>query len=270
MSEFTGAISVITAPVPPANPLDLRTPNLLGYRRAARMLLVQPGMRVLDVGCGWGTGAWLLAMLGAHVTAVDSVPEALEWARITYGEQPLRRGGRLTYEPANLMTWQPPAAYDAVIVQEIPASLTRRPATEFLRRMLQALDLPDVPPAAGWHDGLYLHLPLRRGYRSWPPWRVIVRRRGGPRLSDSAPRPGHSVSELAALARSSGGQLLAVELRAGKLRLRALERLVCAGTRPLLVRAGVLLMTQADALILPELVAALRAAPTDGTPLPDS
>lgn len=42
---------------------------------------IEPGMRVLDVGCGTGNAALPAARNGAHVTGLDLVPELLEGGR---------------------------------------------------------------------------------------------------------------------------------------------------------------------------------------------
>ena len=42
-----------------------------------------------------------------------------------------------------------------------------------------------------------------------------------------------------------------------------MERLLLSGNRPLLTRIGGTVITDLDAILLPELVAALRAAPPD-------
>ena len=43
-----------------------------------------PGERVLDVGCGSGVLADLLASMGAEVTGIDANPKAIEFARATF------------------------------------------------------------------------------------------------------------------------------------------------------------------------------------------
>jgi len=42
-----------------------------------------PGMRVLDVGCGWGYGSWWARSLGCAVTGIDLGLDQLRWARAT-------------------------------------------------------------------------------------------------------------------------------------------------------------------------------------------
>jgi cyclopropane-fatty-acyl-phospholipid synthase len=51
-------------------------------RRALQECRVQPGQRVLEIGCGWGALAEAAAgEFGAHVTGVTLSTEQLEWAR---------------------------------------------------------------------------------------------------------------------------------------------------------------------------------------------
>jgi SAM-dependent methyltransferase len=70
------------------------------YERTAQLLLpaarvlvdaaaVQPGERVLDLGCGTGNVALLAAAAGAHVTAVDPAARLLDVCRDTAGRQGL-------------------------------------------------------------------------------------------------------------------------------------------------------------------------------------
>ena len=60
---------------------DLETAQLRKKRHIAAKLLIEPGMRVLDVGCGWGGLALYLAQrLGADVTGITLSEEQLEVA----------------------------------------------------------------------------------------------------------------------------------------------------------------------------------------------
>jgi 2-polyprenyl-3-methyl-5-hydroxy-6-metoxy-1,4-benzoquinol methylase len=64
-----------------------------GFARRLRALLehVEPGMRVLDVGCGEGRFAAALAQAGAHVTGIDVAEEPLRRARERHPGLDLRR-----------------------------------------------------------------------------------------------------------------------------------------------------------------------------------
>ena len=51
----------------------------------ARKLSLQPGMKVLDVGCGWGgAAAWYAQHCAVHVTGITVSKEQLEYARKTW------------------------------------------------------------------------------------------------------------------------------------------------------------------------------------------
>jgi 2-polyprenyl-3-methyl-5-hydroxy-6-metoxy-1,4-benzoquinol methylase len=66
-----------------------------GFARRLRALLehVEPGMRVLDVGCGEGRFAAALAQAGAHVVGIDIAEEPLRRARERHPGLELRRVG---------------------------------------------------------------------------------------------------------------------------------------------------------------------------------
>jgi cyclopropane-fatty-acyl-phospholipid synthase len=51
------------------------------YARIFAALDLKPGMRLLEIGCGWGALAERAAKLGAHVTAITISTEQLEFAR---------------------------------------------------------------------------------------------------------------------------------------------------------------------------------------------
>jgi len=253
-------------------PFDLHSPALKAYRRAARMLLVQPGMRILDAGCGLGAGSWLLAMLGAHVTGVDRSAEAVAWATATYGSSALRKGGRVQYAVADLATWQPSATYDAVVVADVLEHFPPAAGPGLLRRLLTGLDIGDMPPAQGWHDGLFLHLPLTANAMDWALLiknRLLWQRLRGRVLDhhgDTTHLARYGLRDLLPLAQAAGSRVAGIELRVYRPRLRRLERQVCAGRLTLPARLGSSLLTDCDAILLPELVAALRHTAGD-TPL---
>ncbi len=254
-------------------PFDLYSPALKAYRRAARMLRVQPGMRILDAGCGLGAGSWLLAMLGAHVTGVDRSAAAVEWATATYGLSPLRKGGCVQYAVADLGTWQPPAAYDAVVVADVLEHFPRAAGADLLCRLLAGLDIGDTPPAQGWGDGLFLHLPLTANAIDWVLLiknRLLWQRLRGRVLDhhgDATHLARYGLRDLLPLAQAAGSRVEQIELRVYRPRLRRLERQVCAGRLTLPARLSGSLLTDCDAILLPELVAALRRSAEDTPPI---
>jgi hypothetical protein len=85
--------------------------RLDAYDRALR-LLVEPGMRVIDIGTGTGVLAMLAAKLGARVHAVESTPVA------DLAEQLFKHNGlhdRIHLHRADASTWTPPEPVDLVI-----------------------------------------------------------------------------------------------------------------------------------------------------------
>lgn len=72
---------------------------------------LQPGMRLLDVGCGAGRHAVEFAARGYRVTGVDFSPGMLREARALAE----RRGVTVDWIHADATTWTPPESYDAAI-----------------------------------------------------------------------------------------------------------------------------------------------------------
>lgn len=63
------------------------------FAEVLRRLGVDPGMRLLDVGCGSGYAAAMAAGLGARVTGIDITPELIAIARGGVPDGDLRVGG---------------------------------------------------------------------------------------------------------------------------------------------------------------------------------
>jgi len=250
-------------------PFDRQSPALKAYRRAARMLRVRPGMRLLDAGCGLGAGAWLLAGLGAEVTALDVSSAAIAWARETYGPVPLPPGGSLHFELVDLTTWAPEPHFDGVILADVLEHVSRPAGVDLLRRLLGALDVREAPPR-GWGDGLFLHLPITANLIDWPLLvknRLLLRRLRGQVLDhhgDPTHRARYGLDDLLPLTRAAGARIVQIELRVYRPRIKPLERVMLDLRPHLLTRLGGSVVTDCDAVVLPELVAALRLAPPDG------
>lgn len=68
---------------------DIRRDHVARYEWAAMML--PPGSRVLDLACGIGYGARILAEAGHDVTAVDADNDTINFARVNFGHS------RITY-----------------------------------------------------------------------------------------------------------------------------------------------------------------------------
>lgn len=69
---------------------DLETAQLAKKRHIAAKLLIEPGQRVLDIGCGWGgLSRYLAEVAGAgHVTGITLSTEQLAGAELKAGQSP--------------------------------------------------------------------------------------------------------------------------------------------------------------------------------------
>ena len=80
---------------------DLETAQRQKCRHIAAKLMIRPGMRVLDIGCGWGGLALYLAdRFGARVTGITVADEQLSAAETRARESGPRRSGAVP--PARL------------------------------------------------------------------------------------------------------------------------------------------------------------------------
>lgn len=85
----------------------IRRDHRARYEWAAR--LIKSGSRVLDLACGIGYGARILAEAGHSVTAVDCDEETIAFARQHYAH------ANVTYVCDDALTFAPSQKYDAVI-----------------------------------------------------------------------------------------------------------------------------------------------------------
>lgn len=76
------------------------------------LLAIQPGMRVLDLACGFGRHANRLAQLGCQVTGVDLMPGFLELARRDAAEC----GVRAEYRQGDMRALTDEGLYDRVLI----------------------------------------------------------------------------------------------------------------------------------------------------------
>lgn len=116
----------------------IRRDHLARYEWAAREIGGH-GVRVLDVACGVGYGALILAEAGCLVTAIDNDAEAIEYARTHYGHE------RITYRVANaadLGQLSPP--FDVAVCFETIEHL-RRPRDLLLALRAAPLLLASAP-----------------------------------------------------------------------------------------------------------------------------
>jgi SAM-dependent methyltransferase len=119
------------------------------------------GQRVVDMACGEGYGAQLLAREAAAVTGVDANPEAHEHARLRY------RQANLRFERGLLENFGERAAYDAVVfLQTIEHVRDPVGVMHHLRELLAPggvayVSTPNVltlAPAGASHSGNPWHL----------------------------------------------------------------------------------------------------------------
>jgi hypothetical protein len=145
----------------------------------------------------------------------------------------------------------------------------RATGVDMLRRLLSALVAAEQPSPRGWADGLFLHLPITANLIDWALLlknRLLMRRLRGEIIDhhgDTTHVLRYGLLDVPQVVHAAGGQICRVELRIYKPRLRTVERLLLKGNHRLLTRMGGTVITDLDAILLPELVAALRAAPPD-------
>ncbi len=137
-------------------------PMLESYRRAGQRLA---GRRVLDYGCGYGWGAWLLAGPCRQVTGYDPDRGRVEAGRALFSAPDLRLLSRRP-RPGS-------GRFDAVCCFQVlqclpdPAAALRALAAELLPGMeLHLSTRTGCPQAVAALDGLEQSLPVRRLYRA--------------------------------------------------------------------------------------------------------
>jgi SAM-dependent methyltransferase len=106
LAEFTGERII-----PGKVDVDLLNEHVARYTFAARLAR---GKRVLDAGCGAGYGSAELAQAADSVVGVDRAPEAIEFARASYGLPNLR------FEQASCEALpHPDGSFDLVVAFEV-------------------------------------------------------------------------------------------------------------------------------------------------------
>ena len=81
---------------------DLTTAQLNKYRRLAELADIQPGDRVLEIGCGWGGFAKFVSQhIGAHVTGIT-----ISQAQLAYAEASLAEAGLQNKVDLKLMDYR--------------------------------------------------------------------------------------------------------------------------------------------------------------------
>jgi len=126
----------------------------LRAREALRMLGVQKGWRVADIGCGNGVLATEAALMGAEVDAVDISPAMLALAKVYAGD----RKARIRTQSAGLLSFAyQPNSYDLIVseftLHHLPdfwkaVALSRifgalKPGASFYLRDIVFVSMPD-------------------------------------------------------------------------------------------------------------------------------
>lgn len=134
-------------------------------RQTLKMLGVEPGWRVADIGCGNGVLACEAALMGADVDAIDISPAMLTLANI-YARD---RRARIRTQPAGLLSFAyQPNSYDLIVseftLHHLPdfwkaVALSRifnalKPGCEFYLRDIVFVSMPDgvERDVEGWAD----------------------------------------------------------------------------------------------------------------------
>src|SRR5215831_12413057 len=133
---------------------DRHDDNDLRARAALKMLGVQKGWRVADIGCGNGVLATEAALMGAEVDAVDISPAMLALAKVYAGD---RRASIRTQSAGLLSFAYQPNSYDLIVseftLHHLPdfwkaVALSRifgalKPGANFYLRDIVFVSMPD-------------------------------------------------------------------------------------------------------------------------------
>jgi demethylmenaquinone methyltransferase/2-methoxy-6-polyprenyl-1,4-benzoquinol methylase len=103
---------------------------------------VQPGMRVLEIGCGTGTLTMMMANRGAAVTGIDASPTMLAEAQKKVADQELDGLVTLHYMDATLIAERFPAASFDLIVSTLVFSELPADQQEYILEACAALLAP--------------------------------------------------------------------------------------------------------------------------------
>lgn len=186
------------------------------YHRALLRRLPRPATRALDVGCGDGQFARLLASRVAHVVAIDVNAEQIDRARGPAGAQ------HVHWECADLLTMQADAgSFDVVTALAVVHHMPFEQAIERMRSLLvdrgRLLVLGVWPPTATATDAVVSVVAVAANF-------VLQRLFGKTRMGAPARDPDMSLREV---------RRRAAELLPGvKVRRRLLWRYILEWDRP--------------------------------------
>lgn len=128
----------------------IRDDHVERYRFALRIHEVHS---VLDVGCGVGYGAWLMAQAGRYVTAFDRDAPTIEYAQKHYnGRSPGDERRMVSYEVADMATFKPPrvdmiTAFE--VIEHVPEALSSFLLIAPARYLVGSVPNEQVVPFAG-------------------------------------------------------------------------------------------------------------------------
>jgi len=133
----------------------------------------EPGVRVLEIGCGTGTVTALLQKRGARVTALDQSPEMLEQAKARLGESASPPVEWLEQTAAEIDSL-PGEAYDTVVLCLCLSDMSRNERAFVLRQSILRLDrggklvvADEVHAPAGWRRALQLLWRIPQAALGW-------------------------------------------------------------------------------------------------------
>ena len=98
--------------------------------RFVTAMIPHPGRKILEVGCGNGYLSLALARAGHDVIGVDLSAEIITVAEKTKAAHPLTGSGTLTYQCADIRTWQAAEeSFDLVVINRASHHLPDLPST---------------------------------------------------------------------------------------------------------------------------------------------
>jgi predicted RNA methylase len=113
----------------------LQDSDRVGAFRAAIELLVQPGMRVAELGSGTGILSSFAARRGAKVDAVERNPELVKCSRQLIQSNGLQKQINVIAEDASL--WTPTEPIDVVICEMLHVGLLREKQAQVITAIRQ-------------------------------------------------------------------------------------------------------------------------------------
>jgi cyclopropane fatty-acyl-phospholipid synthase-like methyltransferase len=117
--------------------------TVMGREFAKMTAEFAPSARILDLGCGTSVNLPLEPGTYRSYHGVDISPKAIKRAR---------RAGRpgATYEVADILTYQPPGTYDAILLREVIYYLTPQQIHDLLTRLSAYLSQDGVVLIQVW------------------------------------------------------------------------------------------------------------------------